>query len=103
MLQQDRPDDFVIATGEMYKVEEFVETAFRLVGLDWHDYVVIDPRYFRPTEVDELCGDASKAARILGWRAQTTFADLVRLMLWADLEEAGVDAGSYLSSTPEQV
>jgi GDPmannose 4,6-dehydratase len=90
MLQQPEPDDFVIATGQMHSVREFVERAFALVGLDWERHVEIDPRYFRPTEVDELCGDASKARERLGWQARTTFRDLVRLMLEADLREAGV-------------
>ena len=85
MLQQDQPDDFVIATGEMHTVREFVESAFALVGLDWQDLVEIDPRYFRPTEVDDLEGDASKAAKLLGWKPRTTFAELVRLMVKADL------------------
>ncbi len=90
MLQQDSPDDYVIATGEMHSVQELVEVAFGLVGLDWARHVRIDERYFRPTEVDELCGDASKAARELGWKPATTFAALVRLMLEADLREAGL-------------
>ncbi len=90
MLQQPHPDDFVIATGQMHGVREFVERAFALVDLDWQDYVEIDSRYFRPTEVDELCGDPAKARRILGWRSHTTFDDLVRIMLSADLADAGV-------------
>jgi GDPmannose 4,6-dehydratase len=97
MLQHDRPDDFVIATGEMHSVREFVELAFELVGRDWNDFVEIDPRYLRPTEVDELEGDASKAAEQLGWRPRTTFAELVRLMLAADLREAGVDPAAVLT------
>lgn len=92
MLQQDEPDDYVVATGENHSVREFVELAFEMVGLDWRDYVEIDPRYFRPTEVDELLGDASKAARKLGWKPRTSFSELVRLMLVADLEAAGLDA-----------
>ena len=96
MLQQDNPDDFVIATGEMHTVRELVEVAFGLVGLDWEQHVRIDERYFRPTEVDELCGDASKAARVLDWRPTTTFHGLVRLMLDADLREAGLDPKSLL-------
>jgi GDPmannose 4,6-dehydratase len=91
MLQQPSPVDYVVATGEMHSVEEFVESAFALVGLDWHDYVEIDPRYFRPTEVDELCGDASLVARELGWTSRTSFHELVRVMLEHDLGEAGVD------------
>jgi GDPmannose 4,6-dehydratase len=89
MLQRPEPDDFVIATGKMHTVSELVSTAFAMVGLDWQDHVEIDPRYFRPTEVDELCGDASKAERILGWRARTTFEELIRIMLEADLAAAG--------------
>jgi GDPmannose 4,6-dehydratase len=91
MLQQDKPDDYVVATGEMHTVREFVELAFALVGLDWQDHVVIDPRYFRPTEVDELCGDSSKARRVLGWEPKTSFPELVRIMLAADLEEIGLN------------
>jgi GDPmannose 4,6-dehydratase len=91
MLQQDSPDDYVIATGETHSVRELVEVAFGLVGLDWTDYVRVDERYFRPTEVDDLCGDASKAARVLGWRPTIAFAGLVRLMLEADLGDAGLD------------
>ncbi len=99
MLQQDRPDDFVVATGEMHTVREFVELAFRMVGLDWADHVEIDPRYFRPTEVDELCGDATKAREMLGWQPTTTFHELVRIMLEADLREAGVNPETHLAAT----
>jgi GDPmannose 4,6-dehydratase len=95
MLQQDQPDDYVIATGETHSVREFVAAAFGLVGLDWEQYVAIDPRYFRPTEVDLLLGDAAKAARALGWQPRTTFADLVRIMLAHDLRDAGVDLAPY--------
>ena len=91
MLQQAAPDDYVIATGEMHTVRELCEVAFDLVDLDWRSYVRVDERYFRPTEVDELCGDSSKAAQALGWRATTRFEDLVRIMLEADLRQAGVD------------
>jgi len=97
MLQQPEPDDFVIATGQMHSVREFVERAFALVGLDWERHVEIDPRYFRPTEVDELCGDASKAAAVLGWRPRTTFDGLVRLMLEHDLADAGIVPAEHLS------
>jgi GDPmannose 4,6-dehydratase len=90
MVQQDSPGDYVIATGEMHTVQELVEVAFGLVGRDWERHVRIDQRYFRPTEVDELCGDASKAAKALGWQATVTFHDLVRLMLEADLRETGL-------------
>jgi GDPmannose 4,6-dehydratase len=98
MLQQPAPIDYVIATGEMHSVEEFVDAAFGFVGLDWHDHVEIDPRYFRPTEVDELCGDASQAERDLGWTSRTSFEQLVRLMLEHDLAEAGVAPGRLLSA-----
>jgi GDPmannose 4,6-dehydratase len=91
MLQQEKPDDYVVATGEMHTVREFVELAFSLVGLDWQDFVEIDPRYFRPTEVDELCGDATKAREVLGWQPQTTFEELVRIMIRSDLAELGLD------------
>jgi GDPmannose 4,6-dehydratase len=103
MLQQDEPGDYVIATGEMHSVREFVERAFALVGLDWQQHVEIDPRYLRPTEVDELCGDASKAARELGWRPVTTFERLVRLMLSADLWEMGLDPADHLVAAPAPV
>jgi GDPmannose 4,6-dehydratase len=96
MVQQDIPDDYVIATGEMHSVQEFVDVAFGLVGLEWQEHVRIDERYFRPTEVDELCGDASKAARILGWRPTVTFDGLVRLMLEADLRDAGIEPAGVL-------
>ena len=98
MLQQDTPDDYVVATGEMHSVQELVEVAFGLVGLDWQQHVRIDERYFRPTEVDELCGDASKAERVLGWRPTTTFHDLVRLMLEADLRDAGLRPEDHVTS-----
>ena len=86
MLQHPEPDDFVVATGEMHSVREFLELAFRHVGLDWHDYVEIDEKYFRPTEVDELCGDASHARRTLGWAPTVNFEQLVAMMVDADLE-----------------
>jgi GDPmannose 4,6-dehydratase len=101
MLQQDRPDDFVIATGEMHTVREFVDLAFALVGRDWHDFVELDKRYLRPTEVDELQGDPSKAEQKLGWRPRVTFPELVRLMVEADLREAGVDAERAMASPIE--
>ena len=85
MLQQDEPEDFVIATGEAHTVREFVEAAFDHVGLDWERYVAIDPRYFRPAEVDELLGDPSRALEKLGWKARTTFSDLVALMVDSDV------------------
>jgi len=96
MLQHDRADDFVVATGEMHSVEEFVDAAFSLVGRDWRDFVEVDQRYFRPTEVDELCGDASKISETLGWRPQMRFRELVRIMLEADLTEAGLDPSAHI-------
>ncbi len=86
MLQQKTPDDYVIATGETHSVQEFVDEAFQLVSLDPKKHVKIDPRYFRPTEVELLQGDASKAQRKLGWKPKVTFRELVRIMLAADLE-----------------
>ncbi|MDP9467330.1 MAG: GDP-mannose 4,6-dehydratase, partial [Chloroflexota bacterium] len=97
ILQHDQADDFVIATGETHSVQEFLDTAFQLVGLRPEDHVVVDPRYLRPTEVDELCGDAGKAARVLGWRPQTTFRELVRIMVDGDLREAGIDPSTVLA------
>ncbi|HET6891208.1 MAG TPA: GDP-mannose 4,6-dehydratase [Pyrinomonadaceae bacterium] len=88
MLQQDDADDFVIATGETHSVEEFLTEAFTHVGLDWHDYVEIDPKYMRPAEVDVLIGDASKAKRKLGWEPKVTFKELVHLMVDADVSMA---------------
>lgn len=90
ILQQDKPDDFVIGTGESHTVEEFVSEAFSYIGLDWQEYVEIDPKYFRPTEVDYLEADISKAQRELGWTPQVTFRELVRIMVDADLQCAGV-------------
>ncbi len=87
MLQQDRPDDYVIGTGQSHSVREFCAAAFSRVGLDWQDYVVIDPGYFRPAEVDDLRADASKAHRVLGWRAEVGFSELVAMMVDADLSE----------------
>src|SRR5207249_525092 len=86
MLQQTTPDDLVIATGESHSVRELCEVAFGRVGLDWEQYVRLDPRYERPSEVDDLVGDASKAEQVLGWRPQTRFRDLVELMVDADIE-----------------
>jgi GDPmannose 4,6-dehydratase len=86
MLQQPTADDYVIATGETYSVREFLEEAFRHVGLHWQDYVQIDEKYFRPAEVDLLIGDASKAKADLGWQPKTTFKELVHLMVDADRE-----------------
>ena len=85
MLQQDQPDDYVIATNETHSVKEFLEVAFTHVGLDWKKYVEIDAKYFRPAEVDLLLGDYSKAKRKLGWEPKTKFADLTKLMVDEDV------------------
>ena len=87
MLQHTEPDDFLVATGETHSVREFVEEAFNLVGLDWKKYVVIDKRYYRPTEVDILLGDATKIKDTLGWKPSVTFKDLVRKMVEADTKQ----------------
>ena len=89
MLQQDRADDYVIATGETNSVRDCVQIAFDRVGVDWQQYVVIDDSFKRPAEVDLLVGDASKAERELGWRPQTTFEQLIELMVDADLKLLG--------------
>jgi GDPmannose 4,6-dehydratase len=86
MMQLESPDDFVIATGETHSVREFLEVAFDCAGLDWKKYVEIDPRYFRPREVDHLQGDASKAARILDWHPKVKFHALAELMVEADIK-----------------
>ena len=85
MLQQPQPDDYVIATGETHSVREFLELAFGHMSLDWKKHVEIDPRYFRPAEVDLLIGDASKAKQKLGWEPRTKFTDLVKLMVDEDI------------------
>jgi len=88
ILQQDSPDDYVIATGESHSVREFVEEVFSYLDLDWQKYVEIDPRYFRPSEVDFLQGDASKAKKVLGWEPKVTFKELARIMTDADMKIA---------------
>ena len=86
MLQQDKADDYVIATGECHSVKELVEVAFSLAGLDYEKYIDIDPRYYRPHEVPHLRGDSSKAQRVLGWKPRHTFEDLIKMMYLSDLE-----------------
>jgi GDPmannose 4,6-dehydratase len=85
MLQQDAPDDYVVATGETHSVREFCQLAFDRVGLDWEKYVVVDEKFFRPAEVDLLVGDCSKARTVLGWEPKTSFEGLVHLMVDADV------------------
>ena len=87
MLQQDKPDDYVVATGESHSVEECLDVSFGALGLDWKKYVEIDPRYFRPTEVDHLHGDPSKAKRVLGWNPKVSFKALIEMMVKADEED----------------
>ena len=86
MLQQEKPDDFVIATGETHSVKEFLQEAFGYAGLDWKEYVEIDPRYFRPTEIDCLMGDSHKARKFLKWKPKVNFKQLIRMMVDADMK-----------------
>jgi GDPmannose 4,6-dehydratase len=90
MLQQDQPDDYVIGTGETHSVKEFMAEAFGYVGLDWREYVEFDPKYARPTEVDALLADATKAREQLSWKPKLTLPELVRIMVDADMEAAGL-------------
>jgi GDPmannose 4,6-dehydratase len=103
MLQQDKPDDYVIATGEAHSVQELVEATFGQLELDWKKHVEIDPRYFRPTEVDNLQGDAAKARKALGWQPKVGFKELVAMMVEHDLDlarqEAHLQAGGFKQST----
>ena len=95
MLQQEKADDYVIATGETHSVREFLDEAFGLVGLDWKKYVEIDPRYYRPAEVDLLLGDPTKAKEKFGWKPKTTFKELVRIMLEYDLNSVGLSLKDF--------
>ncbi len=90
ILQQDKPDDYVIGTGESHSVQEFVKEAFAYVDRDWEESVEVDPRYFRPTEVNCLQADIHKAKQVLGWSPQVTFKDLVKIMVDADMEQQGL-------------
>ena len=85
MLQHNQPDDFVVATGETHSVREFCKVAFEHVGLNYEDYVAVDPKFFRPAEVDHLLGNAGKAQKVLGWKAKVKFHDLVTEMVQSDL------------------
>jgi GDPmannose 4,6-dehydratase len=106
MIQADEPDDYVIATGESHSVKDFLDQAFGHLDLDWKDHVDIDPRYYRPAEVDVLMGDASKARRVLGWEPTISFNELVTLMVDHDLElatqEAGQSTGDGRRTAPTQ-
>jgi GDPmannose 4,6-dehydratase len=97
MLQQEKPDDYVVATGETHDVREFVDAAFSHVGLKWQDHVKVDDKFYRPAEVQTLTGDASKARRALGWKESVRFHRLVEMMVEADLKhvrDGAVGAGS---------
>lgn len=95
MLQADQPDDYVIATGETHTVREFLDRTFGYLDLDWNQYVKIDPRYYRPTEVDLLIGDATKAKKILGWEPKVSFEELIVMMVEGDLRaERGILNGT---------
>lgn len=91
MLQQKKPDDYIVATGESHSIKEFLDEAFGLVDLDWKPFVKIDPKYFRPAEVDVLKGDASRARKKLGWKPRVNFKELVRIMVESDLKDAGFE------------
>jgi len=103
MLQQEQPDDYVIATGETHSVREFLDEAFGYAKLDWRKHVEIDPRYFRPTEVDLLLGDAGKARQRLGWRPTVSFRDLVQMMVDADLHAESTQASNPSGSTKHEL
>ena len=98
MLQQEKPDDFVIATGESRSVRDFCEAAFSHVGLDWKNYVELDARYERPAEVDHLIGDASKAETKLGWKPKVRFEELVKIMVEADRKLAHLESSGSSSA-----
>ena len=100
MLQHDAPDDFVVATGESHSVKEFLEEAFGAVELDWREYVRIDEQYYRPTEVDALEGDSSKARAALGWQPKVGFRELARRMVQADLKLARQEAAARQTVGP---
>ena len=107
MLQQDKPDDYVIATGENHSIKEFVSLAAKEVGLDWEDYVVVDERFYRPIDVQSLCGDTSKAREKLGWKPRVTFQKLVNMMAKADLESVknanGQENGKFSTLEPTTI
>ncbi len=96
MLQAKEADDYVIATNETHSIREFLDLSFGLVGRDWNDYVRIDPKYFRPTEVDLLIGDPSKAREKLGWKPKTSFKELVQIMVHDDLVLEGLDPAKFM-------
>jgi len=103
MLQHHEPDDYVISTGETHSVREFLDLSFGSLGLDWKKYVEIDPRYYRPTEVDVLLGDCSKARQILGWQPRVRFEELVKLMVEADLEAESKKPATLAASADHEL
>ena len=97
MLQQEKPDDFVIATGETHSIKEFLQEVFSLLGIDtWEKYIGVDQKYYRPVEVNFLQGDYSKAKKVLGWEPKVKFKELVKIMLEADLKQAGLDPAKLI-------
>ncbi len=101
MLQQDKPDDYVVATGETHSIKEFLEASFSYAGLNWQDYVEFDPRYLRPAEVELLIGDSTKARTALGWQPSVDFQGLVRLMVDSDMQALGLPAPSGATVVPD--
>jgi len=99
MLQAERPDDYVVATGETHTVREFVAETFRLLDLDWREYVEVDPRYFRPAEVDLLLGDPTKARKELGWKPKVNFTELTRMMVESDMKLAEIEQKTGVCDT----
>jgi GDPmannose 4,6-dehydratase len=100
MLQQDEPDDFVVATGETHSVRELLELAFAHLGLRWQDHVVVDERFLRPADVAMLVGDAGKARRVLGWQPTVSFPELVAMMVESDLRAVAADLAATSAATP---
>jgi GDPmannose 4,6-dehydratase len=100
MLQQNEPDDYVVATGVSHTVADLVEVAFGHAGLDWRKHVVQDPKFLRPAEVDHLIGDPSKARRVLGWEPQTDFNALIRMMVDADIEQLKSRPQPHMDEVP---
>jgi len=100
MLQQDEPDDFVVATGETHSVRELLELAFGHVGLRWQDHVVVDERFLRPADVAMLVGDAGKARRVLGWQPTVSFPELIAMMVESDLRAVAADLAAISAATP---
>jgi len=99
ILQQSEPQDFVLATGKTHSIRQLLEVAFASVGLNWQEYVEVDPKFLRPAEVDLLCGDARKAREKLGWQPRVTFEELVRMMVEADLESLQTGSGRLMTSS----